>query len=163
MSLPKSVQRPITAARITDATEAGRDLLTAEDAAAQRELLSVYSTKVWEKVALSPNGAAIAAGTGKGFVPITVAGTITAVRIDLDPANEPTDQATLVDVNKVNRSTGIATSILTAAMSIATSANSATGTINGTQTVVAGDWLQVDVDQGSDGQDLICSIEITPS
>jgi hypothetical protein len=220
--------------RILDASAAGRSLLIAADAAAQRTLLSVLSTaqivaayqpigdyatgaegdlassaiqpgdlatvattgaysdlsglpslatvattgsyddlsdkptipavaKVYIQVALSPNGAVIAAGTGKGFAPVTVAGTITAFSIDCDPNNEPSDQSTLVDLNKVARDTGTVTSVLSSVATIATGANTATGTINGTQTVAAGDMLQLDVDQGSDGQDLIATIEITPS
>lgn len=119
--------------------------------------------KVYIQVALSPNGAAITGGTGKGFAPVTVAGTITAFTIDCDPNNEPSDQSTLVDLNKVARDTGTVTSVLSSVATIATSANTATGTINGTQSVSVGDLLQLDVDQGSDGQDLIATIEITPS
>jgi hypothetical protein len=52
------------AARILDASAAGRSLLTAADAEAQRTLLSVPAVaKIYIQVALSANGAAIAAGT----------------------------------------------------------------------------------------------------
>lgn len=118
--------------------------------------------KVYEKVALSPNGAAIAAGTGKGFVPVSHAGTITAFSVQCDPNNEPTVTVE-VDLNKVNTSDGTVTSALSSVASITSGNNSGTGTINGTQTVSVGDWLQVDIDQGSNGQDLIGIIEITPS
>ena len=118
--------------------------------------------KVYEKVALSPNGAAIAAGAGKGFVPVSHAGTITAFSVQCDPNHEPTVTVE-VDLNKVNTSDGTVTSVLSAVGSITSGNNSGTGTINGTQTVSVGDWLQVDIDQGSDGQDLIGVIEITPS
>jgi hypothetical protein len=203
------------AARILDASAAGRSMLTAADDAAQRTLLSVLSTaqivaayqplgdyatgaegdlassavqpgdlatvatsgsyndlsdkptipavaKVYEKVALSPNGASIAAGAGKGFVPVSHAGTITAFSVQCDPNNEPTVTVE-VDLNKVNTSDGTVTSALSSVASITSGNNSGTGTINGTQTVSVGDWLQVDIDQGSDGQDLIGIIEITPS
>jgi hypothetical protein len=119
--------------------------------------------KVYVQVALSANGSAIAAGTGKGFAPITTAGTITAFTIDCDPNNEPSDQSTQVDLNKVARDTGVVTSVLSSVATITTGANTATGTIDGTQTVAVGDLLQFDVDQGSDGQDLIATVEITPS
>ena len=89
--------------------------------------------------------------------------TITAFTIDLDPNNEPSDQSTLVDLNKVARDTGAVTSVLSSVATIATGANTATGTIDGTQAVSVGDLLQFDVDQGSDGQDLIATVEITPS
>jgi hypothetical protein len=118
--------------------------------------------KIYEKVALSPNGASIAAGAGKGFAPVSHAGTITAFSVQCDPNNEPTVTVE-VDLNKVNTSDGTVTSALSSVASITSGNNSGTGTINGTQTVSVGDWLQVDIDQGSDGQDLIGIIEITPS
>lgn len=115
------------------------------------------------QVALSGNGIAIAAGTKKGVCPITVAGTITAFQIDCDPANEPSAVAVQVDLNKIDRSTGTATSVLSSVASIATSANTSTGgAINGTQTVVAGDMLTFDIDQGSDGKELIATVTIQP-
>ena len=115
------------------------------------------------QVALSGNGSAIAAGTKKGVCPIVVAGTITAFQIDCDPANEPSSVSVEVDLNKINRSTGTATTVLSAVASIATGANTGTGTINGTQTVAAGDMLTFDVDQGSDGKELIATVTIRPS
>jgi hypothetical protein len=114
------------------------------------------------QVALSGSGAAIASGNGKGFAPIHTAGTITAFRVDCDPNNEPSASAVQVDLNKVARDTGTATSVLSAVASIATSANTAAGTIDGTQTVSVGDLLRLDVDQGSDGKELIATITITP-
>jgi hypothetical protein len=115
------------------------------------------------QVALSGNGIAIAAGTKKGVCPITVAGTVTAFQIDCDPANEPSAAAVQVDLNKIDRSTGTATTVLSAVASIATGANTGTGTINGTQTVAVGDMLTFDIDQGSDGKELIATVTIRPS
>lgn len=116
------------------------------------------------QVALSGNGSAIAAGTKKGVCPIVVAGTITAFQVDCDPANEPSAAAVQVDLNKIDRSTGTATSVLSSVASIATGANVSTGgAINGTQTVAAGDMLTFDIDQGSDGKELIATVTIRPS
>ena len=115
------------------------------------------------QVALSGNGSAIASGAKKGVCPIVVAGTITAFQIDCDPANEPSAAAVQVDLNKIDRSTGTATTVLSAVASIATGANTGTGTINGTQTVAAGDMLTFDIDQGSDGKELIATVTIRPS
>lgn len=114
-------------------------------------------------VALSANGAAIASGTKKGVARVTVAGNITGFVIDCDPANEPSAAAVQVDLNKIDRSTGTATSVLSAVASISTSANTGTGTVNGTQSVSAGDMLTLDIDQGSDGKELLATIEITPT
>jgi hypothetical protein len=119
--------------------------------------------KVYLQVALSGNGQAIASGAKKGVVPVPVAGTITAFRVDCDPANEPSVAAVEVDLNKIDRSTGTATSVLSSVASIATSANVSTGgAISGTQTVTAADILTCDIDQGSDGKELVATIEITP-
>lgn len=115
------------------------------------------------QVALSGNGQAIAAGTIKGVGPIVVAGIVVSVQIDCDPANEPSASSVQVDCNKIDRSTGTATSILSAVATIATGANTGTGTLNGTQTVAAGDMLTFDVDQGSDGKELIASVLIQPN
>lgn len=115
------------------------------------------------QVALSQNGQNIASGAKKGFAPILIAGTIIRVQVDCDPANEPSAAAVQVDCNKIDRSTGTATSILSSVASIATGANTGTGTINGTQTVVDGDALTFDVDQGSDGKELVVSVIIRPS
>jgi hypothetical protein len=95
---------------------------------------------------------------------VPVAGTITAFRVDCDPANEPSAAAVQVNLNTINRSTGTATSILSSVASIATGANISTGgAISGTQTVTASDMLTLDIDQGSDGKELIATIELTPS
>jgi hypothetical protein len=116
------------------------------------------------QVALSGNGSAIASGAKKGVCPIVVAGTIIGFKIDCDPANEPSAAAVQVDLNKIDRSTGTATSILSSVASIATGANVSTGgAINGTQTVAAGDMLTFDIDQGSDGKELIATVTIRPS
>ena len=114
------------------------------------------------QVALSGNGQAIAAGAKKGVAPIVVGGTVVSVQIDCDPANEPSALSVQVDVNKMNRSTGTETSILSSVATIATGANTGTGTLNGTQTVAAGDMLTFDIDQGSDGKELIASVKIQP-
>lgn len=111
-------------------------------------------------VALSPNASAIEAGTGKGFIPIDFAGTIVSFRIQCDPANNPSAIAVQVDLNSVDLSTGAATSLLSSVASIATGANAGEGTISGSPTVTAGDLLSCDVDQGSDGQDLIAIVGI---
>lgn len=115
------------------------------------------------QAALSVNGAAISAGTFKGFARVPKSGNITDVTIDCDPNNEPSAAAVQVDCNTVDRSTGAATSVLSAVASIATSGNTGSGTVNGTQAVSAGDLLSFDIDQGSDGKDLIVTVEITPT
>lgn len=118
---------------------------------------------VYVQVALSGNGQAITSGTKKGVAPVPVAGTITAFRIDCDPANEPSASAVQVDLNKIDRSTGTATSVLSSVASIATGANVSTGgAISGTQTVTTSDMLTFDIDQGSDGKELVATVEITP-
>jgi hypothetical protein len=115
------------------------------------------------QVALSGNTSAIAAGTKKGVCPVVVAGTITAFQVDCDPANEPSGAAVIVDLNKIDRSTGTATTVLSTRATIAIGANTGAGTINGTQTVAAGDMLTFDIDQGSDGKELIATVTIRPS
>jgi len=129
-----------------------------------RDQILPIPEKIYLQVALSGNGSAISSGTKKGVVPVPVAGTITAFRVDCDPANEPSASAIQVDLNTINRSTGTATSILSSVASIATGANVSTGgAINGTQTVAASDMLTLDIDQGSDGKELVATIELTPS
>lgn len=113
------------------------------------------------QAALSPNGEAISAGTFKGFIPIPKSGTISEMLIDCDPNNEPSASSIEVDCNIVNRSNGTATSILSTVASIITGQNTGAGVINGTQTVEKGDLLSFDIDQGSDGKDLITTIKIT--
>lgn len=129
-----------------------------------RDQILPIPEKIYLQVALSGNGQAIASGAKKGVVPVPVAGTITAFRVDCDPANEPSAAAVQVDLNTINRSTGTATSILSSVASIATGANVSTGgAISGTQTVTASDMLTLDIDQGSDGKELVATIELTPS
>lgn len=124
----------------------------------------LYAQPYYIQVALSANGAAIAAGTKKGVARVPKAGNITAFVVDCDPANEPSAAAVQVDLNKIARDTGTATTVLSAVAEIATSANTSTGgTINGTQAVTAGDLLTLDIDQGSDGKELIATITITPT
>jgi hypothetical protein len=128
-----------------------------------RDQILPIPEKIYLQVALSGNGLAIASGTKKGVVPVPVAGTITAFRVDCDPANEPSAASIEVDLNKIDRSTGTATTILSSVASIAISANVSTGgAINGTQTVTSSDMLTCDVDQGSDGKELVATIELTP-
>lgn len=123
----------------------------------------LYAEPYYIQVALSANGTSISSGTFKGFARVPKDGNITGLVIDCDPNNEPSAAAVQVDLNTVNRTTGAATSVLSAVAEIATSANTGTGTVNGTQSVSAGDMLSLDIDQGSDGQDLIATIEITPT
>lgn len=131
------------------------------EAAIQALIVAGVGTKYPIEVALSTNGEAIEAGTLKGFARIPEAGTITAFHIDCDPNNEPSSASVIVDLNSVDRSTGAATTVLSTRATIATGANTGTGTVNGTQSVAAGDLLSFDIDQGSDGQDLIATVEIT--
>jgi hypothetical protein len=112
------------------------------------------------QVALSPNATNISSGNGKGWARVPFAGTITAVHASCDPSNEPSAIAVQVDVNKVDRATGTATSVLSSVASIATGGNAGSGTVNGTQTVEAGDLLRFDVDQGSDGKELTATVII---
>jgi hypothetical protein len=129
-----------------------------------RDQILPLPEKIHLQVALSGNGQAIASGTKKGVVPVPVAGTITAFRVDCDPANEPSASSVEVDLNKLNRSTGTATSVLSSVATIATGANMSTGgAIDGTQSVTTADILTCDIDQGSDGKELVATIEITPS
>jgi hypothetical protein len=121
------------------------------------------SSPYYIEVALSTNGEDIESGTFKGFARVHTAGNITGLVIDCDPNNEPSASSVQVDLNTVDRSTGTATSVLSTVATIATSANTGTGTVDGTQAVSAGDLLSFDVDQGSDGQDLIATVEITPT
>jgi hypothetical protein len=152
-------------AALTDITAAGRAILDDADAAAQRTTLGAASATApyYIQVALSGNGVNVASGSKKGVARVTRAGNITGFVIDCDPANEPSAAAIQCDLNKLDRSTGAATSVLSAVASIATSGNTGTGTINGTQSVAAADLLSIDIDQGSDGKELIATIEITPT
>ena len=164
-----------------DGIEAGADVtdtanVTAAGALMDSEVTNLAQVKAFDssdympiaepyylQAALSVNGAAISAGTFKGFARVPKAGNITDVTIDCDPNNEPSAAAVQVDCNTVDRSTGAATSVLSAVASIATSGNTGSGTVNGTQAVSAGDLLSFDIDQGSDGKDLIVTVEITPT
>jgi hypothetical protein len=115
------------------------------------------------QVALSTNGQNIASGTKKGMCRVPIAGTITGFVIVCDPANEPVAEAVQCDLNTLNLGTGAATSVLSSVASIATGANASTGgAISGTPAVAIGDLLSIDVDQGSDGKELLATITITP-
>jgi hypothetical protein len=114
------------------------------------------------QVALSGNGQAISSGTKKGLCRVPFAGTITGFLVVCDPANEPSSVAVQVDLNTVDLSTGALTSVLSSVASIATGANVSTGgAISGSPSVAAGDLLAIDVDQGSDGKELLATITIT--
>jgi hypothetical protein len=115
------------------------------------------------QIALSPNGQNIAAGAKKGMCRVPIAGTITAFNVVCDPANEPSATSVQCDLNTLNLSTGAATSVLSSVATIATGANASTGgAISGTPSVAVGDLLSIDVDQGSDGKELVATITITP-
>ena len=115
------------------------------------------------QVALSANGQAITSGTKKGMCRVPLAGTITAFNVVCDPANEPSATSVECDLNTLDLGTGAATSVLSSVASIATSANVSTGgAISGTPSVSAGDLLSIDIDQGSDGKELLATITITP-
>jgi hypothetical protein len=114
------------------------------------------------QVALSGNGQNIASGTKKGMCRVPFAGTITGFKTICDPANEPSAASVECDLNTVNLSTGALTSVLSSVASIAIGANASTaGAISGTPSVAAGDLLAIDVDQGSDGKELVATITIT--
>ena len=114
------------------------------------------------QVALSGNGQNISSGTKKGLCRVPLAGTITGFLVVCDPANEPSAAAVQCDLNTVNLSTGALTSVLVSVASIATGANVSTGgAISGTPSVAAGDLLAIDIDQGSDGKELVATITIT--
>ena len=114
------------------------------------------------QVALSGNGQAISSGTKKGMCRVPFAGIITGFLIVCDPSNEPSAGAVQVDLNTVNLSTGALTSVLSSVASIATGANGSTGgAISGSPSVAAGDLLAMDIDQGSDGKELVATITIT--
>jgi len=115
------------------------------------------------QIALSPNGQPIAAGTKKGMFRVPIAGTITGFVCVCDPANEPSATSVQCDLNTLDLTTGAATSVLSSVATIATGANASTGgAISGTPSVSVGDLLSIDVDQGSDGRELLATITITP-
>jgi hypothetical protein len=114
------------------------------------------------QIALSGNGANISSGTKKGLCRVPFAGTITGFMVICDPANEPSAAAVQVDLNTVDLSTGVATSVLSSVASIATGTAASTGgAISGSPTVAVGDLLSLDIDQGSDGKELVATITIT--
>jgi hypothetical protein len=115
----------------------------------------------YQTIALSGSGANIASGAKKGVWPIKEDIRVVSVSIDCDPANEPSAVTVEVDANRIDRSTGSATSILSAVASIATGANTGSGTVNGTQDFDAGSMMTFDVDQGSDGKELLVSVGYT--
>lgn len=111
------------------------------------------------------SGADQAIVTGvKGGVRIRRAGTITSVILDCSPNDEPASTAVTADVKIVNRSTGTRTSVLSSLPSIATGANTGTGTVNGSaNTVSAGDYIEFSVvtaDTSCKGASVY--VEVTP-
>lgn len=104
------------------------------------------------QVALSGIDQSIAAGLKKGTARVAFAGTVIGFHVACDPGNKPSSVAVEVDVGKVDPSTAVVTSLLSSVATIATGQRAGSGTINGTQTVAAGDWLQFDVDQYSGGR-----------
>ena len=115
------------------------------------------------EVVLTAAGEAIAAAAKAGYFDAPFAGTISAFSIRVDAADEPSAAAIEVDLNRQDPSDGSLASILSAVASIATSANSGTGTLSGTPTCTAGERFYLDIDQGSDSSDLSALITIVPS
>jgi hypothetical protein len=114
------------------------------------------------QIALSGNGANISTGAKKGLFRVPFAGTITGFNVVCDPANKPAAAAVQVDLNSVNLSTGVATSVLSSVATIATGAAASTGgAISVSPAVAVGDLLSLDIDQGSDGKELVATITIT--
>jgi hypothetical protein len=141
-------------------------VLETKTAAATRTILGVGTMATRStyqiQVALSGNGQNISAGAKKGVCRVPIAGTITGFAVTCDPANEPSAGAVQVDLNTLNLTTGAATSVLSSVANIATGANVSTGgAISGTPSVGVGDQLSMDIDQGSDGRELLATITIT--
>jgi hypothetical protein len=113
-------------------------------------------------VALSGYDTAISTGDGKGFLRVRIGGRIESVTIDCDPNNEPIIGSIIVDCSKINRTTGAATSVLSTKATITTGNNTGTGTLDGTQSVSAGDLLRFDIDQAADGKELLATVVINP-
>jgi hypothetical protein len=113
----------------------------------------------FQTIALSGNTANVSAGVKKGVWPIKESIRVTGVSIDCDPANEPAASSIEVDANRIDRSTGTPTTILSSVATIATGANTGTGTVNGTQNFAAGDMMTFDIDQGSDGKELLVTVQ----
>jgi len=131
---------------------AGPSAAVSQETAAQVNARLVETQ--YQPIMLSGYSQAVSTGTKKGVWFIKENIRIVSVSIDCDPANEPSVSNIEVDVNRVDRSTGVATSILSSVASIATSANTGTGTIDGTQDFDVGSMLTADIDQGSDGKEL---------
>jgi hypothetical protein len=123
-----------------------------------RDQILDYVRVEYQAIALSGSGQNIASGTKKGVWPIKENITVVSVEADCDPANEPSAASVEVDANRIDRSTGTATTILSAVASIAIGANTGAGTVNGTQNFDAGSMMTFDVDQGSDGKELLVSV-----
>ncbi len=113
-------------------------------------------------VALSGYDTAISTGDGKGFLRVRIGGRIESVTIDCDPNNEPIIGSIIVDCSKINRTTGAATSVFSTKATIAINGNTGTGTLDGTQSVSAGDLLRFDIDQAADGKELLATVVINP-
>lgn len=115
------------------------------------------------EVALSYGDDDVTAGAKKELIYVHTSGDITDFRIICDPANEPIAGDIEVDLNTVDSGTGAATSVLSSVATIVTETSSGIGTVDGTQSVTAGDLLSIDVDSGSDGKRLRAIIKITPT
>jgi hypothetical protein len=137
---------------------------TAANTFAEGLALETVKTAVREviTVALSGYDTAISTGDGKGFLRVRIGGRIESVTIDCDPNNEPVIGSIIVDCSKINRTTGAATSLLSTKATITTGNNTGTGTLDGTQSVSAGDLLRFDVDQAADGKELLATVVINP-
>lgn len=126
---------------------------------------SLYASKlepIHEQIALSGYDQVITTGDKKGILRVTRSGNITGFVIDCDPNNKPTVKIE-VDLKKINRSTGVATTLLSTKAEIAISGTTGAGTISGTQAVSVGDLLIVNVDQATDGKFLQATITNTPT
>lgn len=160
------IDSDLTAIAALTTTSFGRALLELANAAALRSSAGVGTMSTRStyqvQVALSPNGGNISAGTKKGLFRVPIAGTVTGFAVVCDPANEPSASSVQVDLNTINLTTGVATSILSSVATIATGANVSTGgAISGSPAVAVGDLLTLDIDQGTDGRELVATITIT--
>lgn len=130
----------VTAADITDSTAAGRAVLTAADAAAQRTALGVGDTKYTVTYTITD---LLAVATGTKRLYIEQASTIVAVRAHA--ATAPTGADLIFDVNK-NGTTIFTTQGNRSRVVAGSNAGSAVTNMDVTA-LAAGDYLTVDVDQ----------------
>jgi hypothetical protein len=106
--------------------------------------LAVANPYLWQ-MSLSADDAAPVVGYKSGAA-TGFAGTVTAVIIDCDPNNEPSTTDLVIDIYRVDRSSGARTSLLSTSATIATGGNNQTsGSLSGTSgvlTMTADTWLQ---------------------